>query len=59
MMTLRPDMVEMDRLPRDTAVWPIGIGGKNPHIFASADVGMQALDLQKTRMSEILRRALA
>ncbi len=58
-MALRPDLVQMERLPKDPNQWPVGVGGKDPRKFASAELGRKAIKLQKDRMTGILREALA
>ncbi len=57
-MALHPELVQMDRLSQDPANWPVGVGGKDPRVYASAEVGRKALELQQTRMAGILRQAL-
>lgn len=57
-MALHPELVQMDRLPVDPTVWPVGVGGKDPRAFASPAVGRQALEMNKTRMAQVLRAAL-
>ncbi|MBC7314868.1 MAG: creatininase family protein, partial [Chloroflexi bacterium] len=59
MLALRPDLVEMERLPRDLSEWPVGVGGQDPRIYASAELGERALAAQVSRMAGILREALA
>ena len=34
-----PELVEMKRLPKDLSVWPEGVGGMDPRIYASARLG--------------------
>ena len=58
-MALHPELVHMERLSSDLAVWPVGVDGKDPRLFASAEVGRHAIALQKERMTGILRKALA
>lgn len=58
-MALRPDLVRMDRLPEDLDQWPVAIGGKDPRVYASAEFGRRAIDLQKDRMTALLRNALS
>jgi creatinine amidohydrolase len=58
-MALRPELVQMDRLPSDPQAWPVAIGGKDPRTFASPEVGRKAIELQTARMTSILREALA
>ena len=57
-MALRPELVQMDRLPEDPSSWPVGVGGKDPRKFASAEFGHEILKLQTERMAKILRQAL-
>jgi creatinine amidohydrolase len=57
-MALRPELVQMDRLPKDPNSWPVGVGGKDPRKFASAELGHEILKLQTERMAKILRQAL-
>ena len=55
-MALRPELVRMDRLPKDG--WPVGVGGRDPRKFASAELGREILKLQTERMANILSQAL-
>jgi len=57
-MALRPELVHMERLPADLDQWPVAIGGRDPRVNASPEVGRKAIALQLTRMSGILREAL-
>ena len=57
-MALRPELVQMENLPKDPDRWPVAVGGKDPRTFASAEVGQRALELQTERMAGILREAL-
>jgi len=57
-MALRPELVRMDRLPKDPNSWPVGVGGSDPREFASAGIGREILKLQTERMANILRQAL-
>jgi creatinine amidohydrolase len=57
-MALRPELVQMERLPQDPNSWPVGVGGKDPRKFASAKLGQEILKLQTERMAKILRQAL-
>ena len=58
-MALRPELVRMDRLPKDPNSWPVGVGGRDPREFASAEIGHEILKLQTERMAKILRQVLA
>ena len=57
-MAMRPELVQMDRLPDVSKGWPVGVGGKDPRIHASAEFGRKAIKLQTERMSKILRNAM-
>jgi creatinine amidohydrolase len=57
-MALRPELVRMDRLPKDPNSWPVGVGGRDPRKFASAELGHEILKIQTERMAKILRQAL-
>jgi creatinine amidohydrolase len=58
-MALRPELVQMDRLPADLDQWPVAIGGKDPRVHASPELGRKAIALQSERMAGILREMLA
>jgi len=57
-MALHPHLVQMENLPRDPAVWPTAVGGRDPRVHASADLGQQAISKQTERMAGVLREAL-
>ena len=57
-MALRPELVEMDNLDPDPETPPLGVGGEDPRVHASAEVGWKAVALNVDRMSDILRHAL-
>jgi creatinine amidohydrolase len=57
-MALRPELVQMDNLPKDLSVWPVSIGGQDPRVHASAERGREAIRLNVERMAGILREAL-
>ncbi len=58
-MALRPDLVRMDRLDPNPDVFPLGVGGDDPRVHASADVGHRAIAMQVERMAGIVKDALA
>ncbi|MFC1717239.1 creatininase family protein [Candidatus Poribacteria bacterium] len=58
-MALRPELVQMDRLPSDLDNWPLAIGGKDPRVYASPEMGQKAISLQMERMTGILQELLA
>jgi len=59
LMAMYPELVQMENLPSDTAVWPVGVSGRDPRIFASPQVGFKSINEQKERMGKILSNALS
>lgn len=57
-MALRPDLVEMEKLPQDLNEWPVGIGGKDPRVHANEELGNKVLSLQLHRMKALLTEKL-
>ncbi len=49
---LRPDLVDMTRLPKEG--WPLGIAGKDPRIDASEEMGKKILDAQTDHMTTLI-----
>lgn len=58
MMAVRPELVKMKNLPRDTAVWPLGMMGNDPRLFASRKFGKSVIDYEVKKMVAIIRREL-
>jgi len=58
-MALRPELVHMEFLPADTSIWPVGVGGKDPRLWASPEKGKEILDIQKERMVKLITECLA
>ncbi len=58
-MALRPELVKMEYLPADTSKWPVGVGGKDPRLWASPEIGKKILVMQKERMVNLITEALA
>ena len=52
-------MVEMDDLDPNPEVAPLGVGGKDPRMFASATRGRQTIESNVERMAALLKTALA
>ncbi len=58
MMALRPDLVNIDNLPKNKGERPLGLIGKDPRKHASSTTGKEILDLQIERMAKILKQKL-
>lgn len=58
MMYVRPDLVHMENLPSDTAVWPLGMLGRDPRIHASAKYGKAIVDFEVQKMKTVLKEEL-
>jgi len=58
MMAMYPDLVQMDNLSSDPNDWPLGVGGKDPRVHASAKAGEQTIDLQLERLANVLHSRL-
>jgi creatinine amidohydrolase len=58
MMYYYPDLVKMEHLPSDTAQWPLAVAGRDPRLYASADLGQKAVEYQLERMAKLLHEAL-
>jgi creatinine amidohydrolase len=58
-MALRPDLVAMENLDPDPSVPPLGVGGDDPRVHASADRGHRSISMQVERMANLLKQTLA
>jgi creatinine amidohydrolase len=58
MMYFHPELIRMDLLPSDTTTWPKGVLGVDPRLYASAELGQQAVEYHLLRMKKILDEAL-
>ena len=58
MMFYYPDLVKMEQLSPDTALWPLAVAGRDPRLYASAEQGQRAVEFQMERMTRLLRKAL-
>lgn len=56
---LYPDLVDMDRLPKDPAVFPTAIGHGDPRLYASPELGARVVRHQLDRMAALVGDALA
>jgi len=59
MMALHSDLIRMENLPKDLNEWPLGIGGPDPRVYASADHGENVIRFNLERMEKILKEQLA
>ena len=58
MMYLHPELVKMENLPSDMAVWPLGMLGKDPRIHASRKLGKDIIDFEIGKMKVIIEKEL-
>lgn len=58
MMYLHPELVHMENLPADKAIWPLGIMGRDPRIHASSKYGKAIIDFEVKKMKAILANEL-
>jgi creatinine amidohydrolase len=58
MMYYYPELVHLEQLSDDTAQWPLAVAGKDPRIYASAELGQRAVEYQLERMTKVLKQAL-
>jgi len=56
---LHPELVEMDRLPEDTNVKLEGVGGKDPRLHASPELGKTAVDAVSRDLAALGQRLLS
>lgn len=58
MMYLHPGLVHMEKLPGDTAIWPLGMLGLDPRIHASREHGKAIVDFEVDKMKKVIQREL-
>jgi len=58
MMYLHPELVHMENLPSDPAVFPLGMLGKDPRIHASKKMGKAIIDFEIEKMKKIIKNEL-
>ena len=59
MMYFYPELVHMDRLPSDSAKWPVGVSGIDPRFgAASPEFGKKSVDYHLKRMDKLLKKSL-
>lgn len=57
-MKYRPDLVHLGNLPKDTDIWPTGIRGFDPRVYASAEKGEEIVRINKKRIISLLQTRL-
>ena len=58
MMYLHPELVHLENLPKDTAIWPLGIMGKDPRTHASREYGKAIVDFEVKKMKAVVKKEL-
>ena len=58
MMYFYPELVQLENLPADTALWPAGVAGYDPRTTSSPELGREAVEYHVDRMKKILEEAL-
>jgi creatinine amidohydrolase len=58
-LSLRPDLVQLDKLPTDLDIWPLAVEGEDPRTDASAERGKKCIAFNLERFSQILSNALS
>lgn len=58
MMALRPELVNINNLPKDKTIKPLGLDGKDPREFASMELGKKIIAMQVDRMAGLLEETL-
>ncbi len=58
MMALRPELVKLEKLPKDLSEKPLGLLGKDPRKYASFEAGRTIIELQLNNMKEVLQESL-
>lgn len=58
MMAVRPELVQIENLPKDTAEWPLGIAGRDPRIYASSKFGKEIIDFEIKKMVSLINNEL-
>ena len=52
------ELVEMDKLPADTAVWPVGVYGVDPRTSESTELGQKSVEYHVKRLKDLLQADL-
>ncbi len=59
MMALRPELVNIENLPKDLSEKPLGLFGQDPRKHASFEAGRDIVELQLNNMEKLLKESLA
>lgn len=59
LQALRPELVELDRLPAIDERWPTGVDGDDPRRHASTERGERIVEREVNRMTALLDKAVA
>lgn len=57
-MYLRPELVQMENLSKDSTEWPLGIAGKDPRVYASKEFGKKIVEFELKKMKKIIHEEL-
>ncbi len=58
-MHFHPEWVQMDNLSKDSSIWPLGVGGRDPRIYASKKFGKEIVNFEVKKMKAVLNNELA
>lgn len=58
MMAVRPELVQMGNLPKDTTELPLGIEGRDPRIYASSEFGKEIINFEIKKMVSLINNEL-
>jgi creatinine amidohydrolase len=58
MMYVRPDLLDMQNLPQDKNVWPLGMMGNDPRTNANSKYGKTIVDFEIKKMAGVIRKEL-
>jgi len=58
MMYVHPELVHLENLPKDIAIWPLGVGGMDPRQFANREYGKAIIDFQVKKMKAAIEKEL-
>ena len=58
MMALRPELINMNNLPKDLSKKPLGLLGEDPRKHASVNAGRRIIERQIENMEKLLKESL-